>query len=71
MRWDNMTTLPLLKTVMRLKRATKTELSLISGVSERTIGTARAGKPIDATLAGYISQALVQNEFSRDKRGGW
>ena len=61
------TYLPLLNVVMRVKRASNESLAAASGVSARTIGSARCGKPIRSFLAELISQALYHGDFGSRK----
>ena len=61
--------LPLLNTVMRMKGASNEALAAASGVSTRTINTARRGGEIGGCLAEVISIALYEREFSHQKRG--
>jgi hypothetical protein len=60
MRFDNMKRLPLLKTVMRLKKVRVHAIAEKSGVSERTIVSARAGNPVDAYLADCLSEGVCK-----------
>lgn len=61
--------LPLLNTVMRLKRATNEALAQAAGVSTRSVCKARTGEPIRIHLADCICQALYERDFSYQKRG--
>jgi hypothetical protein len=64
-----MTTLPLLDVTMRLCRASNEALAEASGVSCRTIGSARKKKPIRKFLADTISQTLYEQSFEYQKVG--
>jgi len=61
--------LPLLNTVMKMKGASNEALAAASGVSTRTINTARRGGEITGVLAEFISIALYEREFTYQKRG--
>jgi len=62
-------TLPRLDATMRNCKASNEALALASGVSCKTIGSARTGKAIRYGLAATIEQTLHERSFEYQKRG--